>query len=194
MAAGRARLHEGAAPTRNDEVIRMKRQMKQLGFMVSLVIIMGLLVASSETGLGAEDEDTEAVTDRSTVKLMADTPAVTRKDLEQDFMNYAEEESTVTFPTIPAGNAGEPGANVVGVVLEFETEAPVSNAEVAVDGQAVVVSGEDGRFQITNTPNGTYDWTVTAAGYKEGRYLNYSVDYLDGANIFTFYISRDEVF
>lgn len=168
--------------------------MKQLGFMASLVMIMGLLVASSGTGLGAENEDTETVIDRSTVKLMADTPAVTQKDLEQNFMNYAEGESTVTFPTIPTGSSGEPGANVVGVVLEFETEAPVSNAAVAVDGQAVAVSGEDGRFQITNIPNGTYDWTVTAAGYEESRYLNYSVDYLDGANIFTFYISRDEVF
>lgn len=55
-----------------------------------------------------------------------------------------------------------------------------------------IQTDSDGRFQITNMPSATYDWTIAADGYMKGDYLNYSVDSEGGAVIFTFYIQPDK--
>lgn len=123
--------------------------------------------------------------------LLYETDVVTRKDFEEGFQNYALSEATVDFASeIHTYSGGEP-ANVVGVVKDYETEEMISGAVVSVDGETVVVTGEDGRFQIKNFPSGVYDWQISAAGYYTADYTNYDVDYLDGATIFTFYISDD---
>lgn len=82
-------------------------------------------------------------------------------------------------------------ANVVGVVLDFKTEKPISEATIYANNQKIVTSGKDGRFQITNMPNGEYDWQISAPGYEDSRYLNYLVDGSDGANIFKFCLDTD---
>lgn len=82
-------------------------------------------------------------------------------------------------------------ANVVGAVKDYETEEMIPGATISIDGEILVATGADGRFQIRNFPSGVYDWQIDAAGYYTAEYSNYDVDYLDGATIFTFYISDD---
>lgn len=82
-------------------------------------------------------------------------------------------------------------ANVVGAVKDYETEEMIPSATISIDGEILVATGADGRFQIRNFLSGVYDWQIDAAGYYTAEYSNYDVDYLDGATIFTFYISDD---
>ena len=67
----------------------------------------------------------------------------------------------------------------------------IPGATISIGGEALVTTGTDGRFQIRNFPSGVYDWQINASGYYTAEYSNYDVDYLDGATIFTFYISDD---
>lgn len=117
-------------------------------------------------------------------------PAFTQVDLYRDFADYAAPDSTVTLPELSA-DLDCPTANVVGVVLDALDDTPIPNASIYANDTLLVTSGADGRFQITNLPDGVYDWKITSDAYETARYLNYTVDGLDGANIFTFYLERD---
>lgn len=123
--------------------------------------------------------------------LVYETDVITRKDFEEGFQNYALSDATVDFAADMCAYSGSEPANVVGVVKDYDTEEMIPGAAVSVDGETVVVTGEDGRFQIKNFPSGVYDWQVSAAGYHTADYSNYDVDYADGTTIFTFYISDD---
>lgn len=80
-------------------------------------------------------------------------------------------------------------SNVVGVVQDFESQSPISGATVSVDGVFTLTTDSDGRFQITNMPDGVYDWNISADGYISSTYSNYCVDHLDRTTIFTFDVS-----
>ena len=82
-------------------------------------------------------------------------------------------------------------ANVVGVVLDIENDNPIANACIYIDGEFIVTTGSDGRFQITNLPNGVYDWKVTSDTHQTAQFLNYSVDDASRTNIFMFYADSD---
>lgn len=155
-----------------------------------LTIALGVSVCVSTLDAKAEEKgEGPEIVGRGT--LLYGTDVVTRKDFEEGFQNYALSDATVDFASeIRTYSGGEP-ANVVGVVKDYETEEMISGAAVSVDGETVVVTGEDGRFQIKNLPSGVYDWQISAAGYYTADYTNYDVDYADGATIFTFYISDD---
>ena len=159
---------------------------------LSLVLTMALGVSVCVSALDAQAEEKGGepeIAVRGT--LLYETDVVTRKDFEEGFQNYALSDATVDFASeVRTYSGGEP-ANVVGVVKDYETEEMISGAAVSVDGETVVVTGEDGRFQIKNFSSGVYDWQISAEGYYTADYSNYDVDYLDGATIFTFYISDD---
>lgn len=117
-------------------------------------------------------------------------PALTAVDLKDNFEHYAEPEATVTIPeTYDPEDRYK--SNVVGVVLDASDNTPIANASVYVDGEFVVATGSNGRFQILGLLSGTYDWTVMTDTHKEGQFLGYTIgDY--STDIFTFYVDKDE--
>lgn len=155
-----------------------------------LTAAIGIFSSMSVLGVRAEEKDTESETvGRGT--LLYETDTVTRKDFAEGFQNYAQSDATVDLgEDRNAYSVGEP-ANVVGAVKDYETEEMISGATISIDGEILVTTGSDGRFQIRNFPSGVYDWRIDASGYYTAEYSNYDVDYLDGTTIFTFYISDD---
>lgn len=123
--------------------------------------------------------------------LLYETDMVTLKDFEEGFLNYAQSDATVDFAADRNVYSASGPANVVGAVKDYETEEMIPGATISIDGEILVTTGADGRFQIRNFPSGVYDWQIDASGYFTAEYSNYDVDYLDGATIFTFYISDD---
>ena len=143
--------------------------------------------ALNELNTDGNDRDGNLAVDSSNTVLYFDEhPAFSQKDLNDNFLHYTQGDSRAD---LPQPDHIEEVANVVGVVLDQDTNRPVSDATIFVDETALVCTGDDGRFQITNLPNGIYDWRVAAAGYYDAQYLNYSVHWADGADIFTFYLS-----
>lgn len=143
------------------------------------------VLAESKTDDIGRDENL-AVDSSDTVLYFDEHPAFSQKDLSDNFLHYAEGDSRAD---LPQPDHAEDVANVVGVVLDKRTKRPVSNATIFVDETAMVCTGDDGRFQIKNLPNGTYEWRVAATGYYDSQYLNYSVHWADGTDIFTFHLS-----
>jgi hypothetical protein len=54
---------------------------------------------------------------------------------------------------------------VSGTVLDRTTNAPIVGAAVTVDAILVAITGDDGKFTITNVPSGDFDYTIEAKGY-----------------------------
>lgn len=141
----------------------------------------------NDRNTGGNDAGRNLAVDSSNTRLYFDEhPAFSQKDLNDNFLHYTEGDSRAD---LPQPYSVEEAANAVGVVLDQATNQPIPNATIFVDETALVCTGDDGRFQITNLPNGTYDWRVAAAGYYDSQYLNYSVHWVDGTDIFTFYLS-----
>ncbi len=65
---------------------------------------------------------------------------------------------------VPAVDAGVK-VNFTGQVVERGTRDPVGGAQVVVEGQ-VVVTGDDGRFEVSEVPVGTWPVVVVAGGYE----------------------------
>lgn len=123
--------------------------------------------------------------------LLHESLAVTQDDLKNNFLEYAEISAAVSMPAAlqNSSSVSSRTANVVGIVLDYDTELPVSEAAVSIDGVPVVSTGTDGRFQISSIPSGQYNWSISANDYCSANYTNYSVDPADGVTIFTFYIN-----
>lgn len=130
--------------------------------------------------------------DLSILTGLDDTPSYTQVDLKNNFSNYATEDSTVNFSTVAKKNV--PTANVVGIVLDFYSDEPISGAEVFVNDEPLVIVGDDGRFQVYGMPDGIYDFMVIADDYKDSMFYNYSIDAFEDTVIFTFYMRNDESF
>lgn len=109
---------------------------------------------------------------------MHDTDAVKQSDREDDFQHYAEEDATVVL------NDGQ--VNMAGIVRGYRDLSLIPNARIFMDDILLVVSGTDGRFQIKNAPSGNHIWRMEADGYYPATYINYELDEVGGANIFTF--------
>ncbi len=164
----------------------MKKRMMSL----ALAVAMGALGCTHvlDVQAGENGNEPEAVA-RGTLRY--ETDMVTRKDFEEGFQNYAQPDATMDLLEDGRIYAAGGLANVVGAVKDYETEEMIPGATVSIGGEALVTTGTDGRFQIRNFPSGVYDWQINASGYYTAEYSNYDVDYLDGATIFTFYISDD---
>lgn len=143
-------------------------------------------VLNKLTNDGNDRAEDLAVDSSNTVLYFDEHPAFSQKDLNDNFLHYTQGDSRAD---LPQPDNIEEVANAVGVVLEQDTNRPVSGATIFVDETALVCTGDDGRFQITNLPNGVYNWRIAAADYYDSQYLNYSVHWADGADIFTFYLS-----
>lgn len=165
--------------------------MKQRKYrMQALAMLLGVIISNTcvPAVLGAEVEEEHLAVDSSKVVLAQDEhPAFCQEDLNENFEFYAAEESRVILPMM---YSAEEVANVVGVVLDQETGQPVPGAIVVADKELFVTTDLDGRFQIRNMPNGVYLWSVNANGYQTSSYLNYSVDWASGTDIFTFEVSK----
>lgn len=165
----------------------MKR--KKILALIFATLLFTVILLTTVTASPSLEHTSEylAVDTSDTVLAQDEHPAFTQADLNDNFINYAAGESRVVLPVT---YSVEDGANVVGTVLEKETGQPISNATIAVDGDTLVTTDSTGRFQICNVPNGTYTWNVSASGYQDACYLNYTVDWLSGTDIFTFEISK----
>lgn len=164
--------------------------MKKKIMSLVIAIMLGCSIYTSAITACAEEAGEESDT-VSMGTLLYETEVITQKDYEEGFQNYALSTATVDLAVSMHAFSGSDLANVVGVVRDYDTETFIANATISVDGEAVVVTGEDGRFQIKNLPSGTYDWEINAAGYFAANYSNYDVDGADGTTIFTFYINDD---
>lgn len=157
-----------------------------------LAVLIAAALGSSAIGVHAEEVVEEpGFTDKAT--LLYETDTVTQKDYDESFQHYALSSATVDLTLGMRTFSSEGMANVVGVVKDFDTGNLVQDAAISVDGEQLVITGADGRFQIKNMPAGVYDWEINATGYCSANYINYDIDSADGTTIFTFYIDRDSV-
>lgn len=67
---------------------------------------------------------------------------------------------------------------IVGRVTERETEQPIPNAQVAVDGAGRAFTDSDGRYRIDQVPAGTRTVSVTSIGYAR---TSQEIEVSDGA-------------
>lgn len=158
------------------------------------ILAVMLTAALSSFAIGVHAEEMRGETgfiDKA--MLLYETDTVTQKDYNENFQHYALPNATVDLTLGVSRFSSEDKANVVGVVKDYDTEDIVQGATISVDGEQVVITGEDGRFQIRNMSAGIYDWEINATGYCTANYTNYDVDSADGTTIFTFYIDRDSV-
>ena len=159
-------------------------------------LILCLLICTFCVNAGAANyvQDTESDTldaqqiDVFDVSLTWETAAYNQSDFDDRFQTYAQGNSQVILPQTYSRNDG---ANVVGVVLDETTREPVENAAISVNGTVLVYTDENGRFQIKNMPDGTYDWKVSKSGYQDSLYENYDVAWENRVDIFNFMLSQD---
>lgn len=116
--------------------------------------------------------------------LLKDTDAVKQSDRDDEFQHYAEKQSTVVLD-----DSGQ--VNVVGIVRDYKNQSLISGAKIFMDEMLLVMTGSNGRFQIKNVPSGNHVWRIEAEGYYPSKYLNYELDEVGGANIFTFEASKE---
>lgn len=163
--------------------------MKKRILALALSAILGCTFFYS--AMSVQASETDGVDNNQKKSLLYETDVIKQNDYEEGFRSYALSGATVDLTSkmrvLPNGEF----ANVVGVVKDYDTEEMVSDATISVDGNAVVTTGEDGRFQIKNIPSGTYKWKITATGYAVANYDNYDVDSADGTTIFTFYVNHE---
>jgi len=165
-------------------------------YAVSLLTVLSMILGTPAFAVDSVATDYENGSLRSFSNsedtfLLHESLAVTQDDLNNNFLEYAEISATVSMPTTlqNSSSVSSQTTNVVGIVLDYDTELPVSEATISIDGVPVVSTGTDGRFQISNVPSGQYNWSISANDYCSASYTNYSVDPADGATIFTFYIN-----
>lgn len=160
-----------------------------------LALILTLVFGSSAGAVHAVETGEVTDNNNNKVTLICETDTITQSDYDDDFQHYALPEATVDMEFSVNTRFGGDPTNVVGVVRDYDTEELIQNASISVNGERVVVTGEDGRFQIKNMPSGVYNWEISAAGYCPANYVNYDVDSADGTTIFTFYVNcNSEVF
>lgn len=163
--------------------------MKKKVLYLTLAAIFGCFIYTS-VDIRAEETDGESdIASKGT--LLYETDVITQNDYEEGFQNYARTDATVDLAMSRQTFSDSDLANVVGVVKDYDTETLIAGATISVDGESIVATGSDGRFQIKNIPSGVYDWEVSATGYQVANYINYDVDSADGTTIFTFYINDD---
>lgn len=139
-----------------------------------------------------EPAESFSLTDSRGLKLHTESSAIKQSDLDNNFMDYAEDEASVSLSEYGVIYGEESSlANVVGIVLDYDTESPIPGATISIGGEKVVTSGTDGRFQITDVVSKIYNWAVAAKGYYPAYYYNYPVDVASGTSIFRFYVSID---
>ncbi|MGC4069901.1 MAG: carboxypeptidase regulatory-like domain-containing protein [Polyangiaceae bacterium] len=63
-----------------------------------------------------------------------------------------------------------PERHIVGLILDERTQQPITNAIIKFQGQNLtgMVSRADGSFETGNLQPGTYSFSITAEGYREG--------------------------
>lgn len=158
--------------------------------LVGMLAVTVVAFSGFAIGVHAEEIGEEAYfADKAT--LLCETDTVTQKDFNESFQHYALPDATVDLALDVQAFSSEDLANVVGVVKDYDTEELVRDAAISVNGEQVVITGEDGRFQIKNMASDIYNWEISAAGYCIANYNNYVVDSADGTTIFTFYINRN---
>jgi len=114
-----------------------------------LAVMLAVALSSSAIGVHAEEMGQETgFTDKA--MLLSETDKVTQKDYDESFQHYALPNATVDLSIGVSRFSGEDMANVVGVVKDYDTENLVQGATISVDGEQVVITGEDGHFQIRN--------------------------------------------
>lgn len=160
------------------------------------ILALVLSVALGSTflcpSISARANEMDEVSGEQKKSLIYETDTITQYDYEEGFHNYAHPEATVDFVSELRSLSERELANVVGVVKDYNTDEMISGAVISANGDKVVVTGEDGRFQIKNIPSGTYDWQINVNEYAVANYNNYDVDSADGTTIFTFYVNRDK--
>ena len=105
----------------------MKKKLVSL-FLV-LAMCLGVCMPIEAVNFSKPPSD---ICDTSKVELVFPKKAYTQNDLSNNFTDYAQEGAKTSFPAAISENDDE-GANVVGIVLDYETEEPICNAEISVN-------------------------------------------------------------
>ena len=147
--------------------------------------------------------------------IPAEEQVITQEDIDSNYADYAKEKITFDLEKEfgKEENAGMETVNAVGMVFDIEEDKALSGASIyiepvrlVIDGTdieclgnsrakvanpLVIKTGEDGRFQITNMPEGNFNFRIHAEGYEDALYYNYEIDIAGGTNIFTFFVNRN---
>ena len=148
-------------------------------------------------------------------RIPAEEQVITQEDIDSNYADYAKEKITFDLKKDfgKEENARMETVNTVGMVFDIEEDKAISGASIyiepvklVIDGTAidclgntrvkatnplVIKTGEDGRFQITNMPEGKFNFRIHAEGYGDALYYIYEIDIAGGTNIFTFFVSRN---
>lgn len=166
----------------------IKKKYKIIILCVILTTMMFAIPASVEVdNMEAIEKQDKLAGNNGNILLTADEQVVTQKDIQKEYSNYADEEATLIINASIEDN----NVNVVGMVFDIEDDRPIANASISV-AHETIVTDENGRFQILDMPAGTYNWEIKTEGYQDATYSNYELDAAGGANIFTFYLSKNK--
>ncbi|MDR2545931.1 MAG: carboxypeptidase regulatory-like domain-containing protein [Lachnospiraceae bacterium] len=157
----------------------IKRNKKNTFFMLLMALILTILV--SPFPVKAIDIENDYIF------FMPEHPAFTQSDVESNFTNYAERGATREIHT--TGFA----TNVVGIVLDSVNGEALPTATILAVGSTSIeiFSDANGKFNIQNMPCDIYNWYISADGYRNAEYHNYSIDIGDTI-IFTFFLNAHE--
>lgn len=160
-------------------------------------LLMGLIVVLCSwraffdgQGVAAFAEETE---NEDTIVFR---DAFTEEDIARKFENYTE--TVVAFDAAVYYGVGADSignlkceGRVVGVVYDENTGDFLVNATVSFEELGLSVStGEGGRFDVVNLPDGRYTITVHADGYQDAVYQDMPVSHSVGVDIYSLAVSK----
>lgn len=150
-----------------------------------------ITVVAAVSGDGYAEKNAEPIRAQggATHKTYSESPALTQEDVDNHYQNYADASATYYFQE-DRNNAAE-SVNCVGTVMDWDNEERVviPNATLEFNGERIIVTDQNGRFQIPDLPAGEYDCTIRADGYKDAKYLNMRIDNVGSSVIGFFYLS-----
>lgn len=156
---------------------------------LSLVLITA--VAATVSGYGYAERKAEPIrsAEGKTHKTYSESPALTQEDVDNNYQNYADESATYYFQE--GKRTVAESVNCVGTVMDWDREdrIVIPKATIEFNGERIIVTDKNGRFQIPDLPAGEYDCIIRADGYKDAKYLNMRIDNVGSSVIGFFYIS-----
>lgn len=157
--------------------------------MLCLLLMITVVAAVSGDGYAEKNAEPIRAQGGATHKTYSESPALTQEDVDNHYQNYADASATYYFQE-DRNNAAE-SVNCVGTVMDWDNEERVviPNATLEFNGERIIVTDQNGRFQIPDLPTGEYDCIIRADGYKDAKYLNMRIDNVGSSVIGFFYLS-----
>ena len=166
----------------------MKRNYFLLAGLIAMLCSWRVFSDGQEVPVLAEETENE--------DIIVFRDAFTEEDIARKFEDYTK--NVVIFDSVAYYGMGAVSegdlkceGRVVGVVYDENTGDFLVNAEVSFEELGLSVStGEGGRFDVVNLPDGRYTRIVQADGYQDEVYLDMPVSQAVGVDIYSLALSK----